>query len=92
MDEFEYTYSAPEQEEICRIREKYVPRHILPMNGSQKGSGRKSFRRFWHLRRVWKDKRRIEGTLELGSLMKIGLPRLFLYKRIRHCILKQGVL
>ena len=26
MADFEYTYSAPEQEEIRRIREKYVPR------------------------------------------------------------------
>lgn len=25
MEEFEYTYSAPEQEEIRRIREKYAP-------------------------------------------------------------------
>lgn len=26
MADFEYTYSAPEQEEIRRIREKYVPK------------------------------------------------------------------
>ncbi len=26
MSEFEYTYSAPEQEEVKRIREKYLPK------------------------------------------------------------------
>lgn len=26
MDDFEYTYSAPEQEEVRRIREKYIPK------------------------------------------------------------------
>lgn len=32
MGEFEYTYSAPEQEEIKRIREKYIPKEENKMD------------------------------------------------------------
>lgn len=32
MGEFEYTYSAPEQEEIKKIREKYIPREENKMD------------------------------------------------------------
>lgn len=32
MGEFEYTYSAPEQEEIKKIREKYLPREENKMD------------------------------------------------------------
>ena len=32
MSEFEYTYSAPEQEEIKRIREKYIPKEENKMD------------------------------------------------------------
>ncbi len=31
MADFEYTYSAPEQEEIRRIREKYLPKEESPL-------------------------------------------------------------
>ena len=31
MDNFEYTYSAPEQEEIKKIREKYLPKEESKM-------------------------------------------------------------
>lgn len=32
MSEFEYTYSAPEQEEIRKIREKYLPKEETSMD------------------------------------------------------------
>ena len=32
MSEFEYTYSAPEQEEIRKIREKYLPKEETTMD------------------------------------------------------------
>ena len=32
MGEFEYTYSAPEQEEIRKIREKYIPKEENKMD------------------------------------------------------------
>lgn len=32
MSEFEYTYSAPEQEEIRKIREKYLPKEETAMD------------------------------------------------------------
>lgn len=36
MDDFEYTYSAPEQEEIRKIREKYMPREETKLERLQR--------------------------------------------------------
>lgn len=36
MADFEYTYSAPEQEELRKIREKYVPRQETTMEKIQR--------------------------------------------------------
>lgn len=36
MADFEYTYSAPEQEEIRKIREKYVPRQETTLEKIQR--------------------------------------------------------
>lgn len=36
MADFEYTYSAPEQEEIRRIRQKYIPQEQTPLEKLRK--------------------------------------------------------